>query len=64
MVTSQMDMLDPPISISSEDNISKLKYIQENIFTLPEHQTNFPKVQYMNELCYTTMIMYGQSVYM
>ena len=43
-VTSQMDKLDPKIPIGNEDNIPKLKYIQENIFTLPEYHTDFPMV--------------------
>lgn len=41
-VTSHMESLVPSIPFADPSNIERLQYIQQNIFSLPEYETNFP----------------------
>ena len=42
-----MESLVPSIPFADPSNIERLQFIQENIFSLPEYETNFPPVSYL-----------------
>ena len=60
-VTAQMDKLNPPVALEDPKNELSLSFIKNVIVPLPEYETNFSTVSYMQKEC--ICIMYIQEFY-